>query len=103
MCVGYRYVDLDSYDIYVIRGGKYGKYFLRMRDGKFIRPIDKKESHLYCSHWVRAEATEEQKREINELNCEQERIKKTYKGMEMLNKLYRNDDTCNARVKINLW
>lgn len=103
LCVGYRYVDLDSYDIYVIRGGKYGKYFLRMKDGKFIRPIDKKESPLDCSHWVRAEATEEQRSEINELNIEQERIKKKYRGMEMLNKLYRNDDTSNSRIKINLW
>ena len=103
LCVGYRYVDLDSYDIYVIRGGKYGKYFLRIRDGKFVRPIDKKESPLDCSPWVRAEVTEEQRREINELNREQERIKKTYKGLDMLNRLYRNDDIYSARTEINSW
>lgn len=88
ICKGYRYFDVKTHDFYVIRSFGSNNYFLRISDGKFIRPID--QTDTFSGPYYSPNPTQEQLNEIAKLNKEQDEIKKTYSGLEMYEKLYRN-------------
>lgn len=99
ICKGYRYIDIQTHDLYVIRRGKYGEYFMRIKDGRFIRAIDRQ----FVGRWKKVVTTEIQANEIEQLNREQEQIKRTYVGRQMYEALYRNDDHIGIKTIICDW
>lgn len=98
LCKGKRYFDIQTHDIYTVRNfGINHMYFMRVSDGKFIRPIDKIDYNI-DTRWQKCEPNKEQQREIDKLNEEQDTIRRTYSGLEMYNKLYRNDKIYYGRL-----
>lgn len=92
LCQGLRYFDLQTHELLTIRSKGYNKYFMRISDAKFIRPIDRRK---YTFQWTRAIPTSEEVEEIVELNREQDNVRKMYNGRNgeaILEKLYRNND-----------
>lgn len=92
LCQGLRYFDLQTHELLTIRSKGYNKYFMRISDAKFIRPIDRRK---YTFQWTRAIPTSEEVEEMAELNREQDNVRKMYNGRNgetILEKLYRNND-----------
>lgn len=92
LCQGLRYFDLRTHELLTIRSKGYNKYFMRISDAKFIRPIDRRK---YTFQWTRAIPTSEEVEEMAELNREQDNVRKMYNGRNgeaILEKLYRNND-----------
>lgn len=101
LCQGYRYFDIKTYDLLTVRSCGYNKYFMRISDGVFVRPIDRRK---YYDEWYRAIPTESEQQELNELNEEQMQMKKQYHGEELAKRLYRNDDFAKeVRIDFRMW